>query len=76
MLGWLISKMPIVRICGLKAPVFPARVADDQRDPLCFLSDFREKRKAVVSGINISGVENAERVRGSRRRGRSMNCLP
>jgi hypothetical protein len=40
-----------------------ARVANDQRDPLRFLTDFRDEIKAVVSGINISGMENTERVR-------------
>jgi hypothetical protein len=40
-----------------------ARVANDQRDPLRFLSDFRDEIRAVVNGINISGMENTERVR-------------
>ncbi|MBI5319087.1 hypothetical protein [Bradyrhizobium sp.] len=40
-----------------------ARVANDQRDPLRFLSDFRDEVKAVVKGVNISGMENTERVR-------------
>jgi putative N-acetylmannosamine-6-phosphate epimerase len=40
-----------------------ARVANDQRDPLRFLSDFRDEIKAVVNGINISGMDNTERVR-------------
>jgi hypothetical protein len=49
-----------------------ARVANDQRDPLRILTDFRDEIKAVVSGINISGMENTERVRSLR--ARSMNC--
>jgi hypothetical protein len=40
-----------------------ARVANEQRDPLRFLTDFRDEIKAVVNGINISGMENTERVR-------------
>ena len=40
-----------------------ARVANDQRDPLRFLTDFRDEVKAVVNGINISGLENTEHVR-------------
>jgi putative N-acetylmannosamine-6-phosphate epimerase len=40
-----------------------ARVANDQRDPLRFLSDFRDEIKAVVNGINIAGMDNTERVR-------------
>jgi hypothetical protein len=55
---------------------FMARIANDQRDPLRFLTDVRDEIKAVVNGIDTCGVQNAERVRGSRRRGRSMNCLP
>ena len=40
-----------------------ARVANDQRDPLRFLTDFRDEIRAVVKGINIAGPENTERVR-------------
>lgn len=40
-----------------------ARVANDQRDPLRFLSDFRDEIRAVVKGINIAGLENSDRVR-------------
>lgn len=40
-----------------------ARVANDQRDPLRFLSEFRDEIRAVVNGINIAGMENTERVR-------------
>ncbi|MBR0800277.1 hypothetical protein JQ615_33405 [Bradyrhizobium jicamae] len=40
-----------------------ARVANEQRDPLRFLTDFRDEIKAVVGGVNITGMENTERVR-------------
>ena len=40
-----------------------ARVANEQRDPLRFLTDFRDEIKAVVRGVNIAGMENTERVR-------------
>ncbi len=40
-----------------------ARVANEQRDPLRFLSDFRDEIKSVVKGVNIAGVDNADRVR-------------
>ena len=40
-----------------------ARVANEQRDPLRFLSDFRDEIKAVVKGVNIAGVDNADHVR-------------
>jgi hypothetical protein len=39
-----------------------ARVASEQRDPLRFLTDFRDEIKAVVNGVNIAG-ENTDRVR-------------
>jgi hypothetical protein len=41
-----------------------ARVANEQRDPLRFLTDFRDEIKAVVKGVNIAGMDNSsERVR-------------
>jgi len=40
-----------------------ARVANEQRDPLRFLTDFRDEIKAVVGGVNIAGMENSDRVR-------------
>jgi hypothetical protein len=39
-----------------------ARVANEQKDPLRFLTDFRDEIKAVVGGVNIAG-ENTDRVR-------------
>ena len=42
-----------------------ARVANKSPDPLSFLSDFRDEIKAVASGINIAGMDNADRVRQS-----------
>ena len=49
---------PILIITGLIA-----RVANDSRDPLRFLTDFRDEIKAVVKGVNISGMDNTDRVR-------------
>ncbi|RJF69232.1 hypothetical protein [Rhodopseudomonas palustris] len=40
-----------------------ARVANDQADPLRFLSEFRDEIRAVVSGIRIAGALDSERVR-------------
>ena len=40
-----------------------ARVANEQRDPLRFLTDFRDEIRAVVRGINIAGIPNADSVR-------------
>ncbi len=40
-----------------------ARVANEQRDPLRFLTDFRDEIRAVIRGVNIAGIDNAETVR-------------
>jgi hypothetical protein len=40
-----------------------ARVANESRDPLRFLTDFRDEIRAVVKGVNIAGMENTDRVR-------------
>ena len=40
-----------------------ARIANDSRDPLRFLTDFRDEIKAVVKGVNIAGMDNSDRVR-------------
>jgi hypothetical protein len=40
-----------------------ARVANDSKDPLSFLTDFRDEIKAVVSQIRIFGASDPQRVR-------------
>ena len=45
-----------------------ARVANEQRDPLRFLTDFRDEIKAVVGGVNIVGMDNTDRVRATAQR--------
>ena len=49
--------------CQILVTGLIARVASDQRDPLRFLTDFRDEIRAVVKGINIAGMENTDRVR-------------
>ncbi len=49
--------------CQLLIAGLIARVANDSKDPLRFLSDFRDEIRAVVNGINIAGTENSERAR-------------
>ncbi|ERF79982.1 hypothetical protein JQ559_31335 [Bradyrhizobium viridifuturi] len=49
--------------CQILVTGLIARVANEQRDPLRFLSDFRDEIKAVVDGVNIAGLENSDRVR-------------
>jgi hypothetical protein len=45
-----------------------ARVANEQPDPLRFLTDFRDEIKAVVRGVNIAGLEDTDRVRQTAQR--------
>jgi hypothetical protein len=49
--------------CQLLIAGLIARVANDSKDPLRFLSDFRDEIRAVVNGINIAGTENSEHAR-------------
>ena len=52
-----------IMACQILITGLIARVANDTSDPLRFLSDFRDEIKAVVKGVNIAGVDNADRVR-------------
>lgn len=40
-----------------------ARVANDTKDPLSFLSNFRDEIHAVVRQVRIAGTLDVERVR-------------
>jgi hypothetical protein len=40
-----------------------ARVANESKDPLSFLTDFRDEIKAVVSQVRIFGTSDPQRVR-------------
>ena len=40
-----------------------ARVANDQPDPIRFLSDFRDEAHAVVDGLKIAGIEDSRGMR-------------
>ena len=51
-----------------------ARVANEQADPQRFLTDFRDEIRAVVKGVNIAGMDNADSVRQVAQR-TSMNCF-
>ena len=52
-----------IMACQILITGLIARVANDTSDPLRFLSDFRDEIKAVVRGVNISGMDNTDRVR-------------
>lgn len=45
-----------------------ARVANDQRDPIGFLSDFRDEIHAFVSQVRISGTTDTSLVRQTARK--------
>ena len=49
--------------CQILVTGLIARVANEQRDPLRFLTDFRDEIRSVVKGINIAGMDNTDRVR-------------
>ena len=49
--------------CQILVAGLIARVASEQRDPLRFLTDFRDEIKAVVKGVDIAGMDNTDRVR-------------
>ena len=49
--------------CQILVTGLIARVANESRDPLRFLTDFRDEIKAVVNGVNIAGTPNSNRVR-------------
>ena len=52
-----------IMACQILITGLIARVANESSDPLRFLSDFRDEIKAVVKGVNISGMDNTNRVR-------------
>ena len=49
--------------CEILVTRLIARVANNSSDPLRFLTDFRDEIKAVVKGVNITGLDNTDRVR-------------
>jgi hypothetical protein len=40
-----------------------ARVANDSRDPLAFLSDYRDEMRAVIRGVRIDGPPDEDGAR-------------
>ena len=49
--------------CQILVTGLIARVANEQRDPLRFLTDFRDEIRAVVKGVGIAGIDHPDRVR-------------
>ena len=49
--------------CQIMIAAVIARLANDSRDPLTFITAFRDEVKAVLSGINIAGHPNETAIR-------------
>jgi hypothetical protein len=49
--------------CQILVMGLVARVANDSKDPLRFLTDFRDEILAVVRGVRIAGGLETDRVR-------------
>jgi hypothetical protein len=49
--------------CQLLITGLIARVANESRDPLAFLTDFRDEILAVVNQVNIAGTNDTLPVR-------------
>jgi hypothetical protein len=49
--------------CQILVTGLIARVANDSKDPLRFLTEFRDEILAVVRGVRIAGALDADRVR-------------
>ena len=49
--------------CQILVTGLIARVANDSKDPLRFLTDFRDEILAVVRGVRIAGQLDTDRVR-------------
>ena len=53
--------------CQIMITGLIARVANASPDPLSFLTDFRDEVRAVISGVNIAGLDNPDVVRRAAR---------
>lgn len=49
--------------CQIMMAALIARFANDSRDPLTFVTGFRDEVKAVIAGINIAGGQDVSRIR-------------
>ncbi len=57
-----------VLACELMVAGLVARMANEARDPLAFISGFRDEMHAVAKGVRIEGVASEERLRLEMRR--------
>jgi len=49
--------------CQILVAGLIARAANDSKDPLRFLTDFRDEIRAVITGIDIAGVQDPQVIR-------------
>lgn len=49
--------------CQIMVAAVIARLANESRDPLSFLTEFRDEVKAVIAGVNIAGGQDTARIR-------------
>lgn len=49
--------------CQIMTAALIARLASEARDPVGFLTDFRDEVRAVIGGINIAGDADTAQVR-------------
>jgi hypothetical protein len=63
-LGWAMEELNGRMIaCQILVAGLIARVANDSKNPLTFLTDFRDEIHAVVRQVRIAGALDTERVR-------------
>jgi putative N-acetylmannosamine-6-phosphate epimerase len=53
--------------CQLLITGLIAKVANNSRDPLAFLTDFRDEMHAVAAGVKIAGIDDTNRIRTTMR---------
>ena len=49
--------------CQIMVAAVIARLANEARDPLTFVTGFRDEVKAVIAGVNIAGGQDTARIR-------------
>ena len=52
-----------VLACQLMVAGLAARLANEARDPLAFISAFRDEMHAVAKGVRLDGAADEERLR-------------
>lgn len=53
--------------CQIMIAALVARVANDSRDPLRLITEYRDEVRAVIDGIRIEGPSDTGRVRSAAR---------